>query len=197
VNLQTETRLSDGTPARLERRETFEELHDPIVGFGPQLGSFDFGGFLQPFGEAIGALSETADRLVDEHEGLGFAAPMNAELDGLVGNTAAGDRDRPSELFAGLANEAALAAHHATERELRKEHVVAGFGVVSRVKEAEERTEAVVEGSSEFVAQDGIEAGSFLATRTKLGEHVLLGRVELDGCLHASRLAVPGHPYQL
>ena len=146
-----------GRHVGLERRPALEELHDPVVGLGPQLRPLDLGTRLEPVAETVDALTQPGQRLVDERERLRLATPVDRELDRLVGDRASGGGHRPGEVAVLLGKEAGLAAHHHAEAVLVDEEVLA-VG-----QEGKQRLEAVVERPAQFVAQHLVEAGSLLA----------------------------------
>lgn len=182
VQLEAKAAFGDRSPVGLEGWPAFEELDYSVVGFCSEFGPFNLGAALEPVGQAIDAFGQSSDRLVDEYERVGFAAPVDRQLDRLVCDRAAGERHRPCELVVVFGEEPFLAAHDATEEMLRYEHRVVGRQI------RKHRLERIVELAPELVTECCIEARALLTGRTQLCEYLFLGWVERRRRVHASRL---------
>ena len=91
-----------------------------------QFGTLDLGAAPEPPAEFARILLVAGNRLVDEYRGFDFTAPVDCQLDGLVGDGPAGDRDAPGEVLGLLGEEPGLAAMYPTQAMLVDEEVVAG-----------------------------------------------------------------------
>ena len=84
--------------ADVERREALGELADPLDGSAAQVGLVAGREGGDPATEVALLVAEAGQRFVDELARAGLAAPVEHQLDGLVGDLALGARRRPFEV---------------------------------------------------------------------------------------------------
>ena len=119
--------------------------------------------------------------LVDQVERDDLASPVDGELDGLVGDGAAGERDGPLEVRLEFGHVLGFAAHDLGDGSFRDEQVVVGGDVFGHPPEGG------FEFGLEFDAEVPVEHRPLVRGRAEQVQDLLLCRVELRALLHTPK----------